>query len=118
MKKILISTAFALAMLAPGQTMADESLRDTIQSREDKWSAAYNANNKDELGAFYEEGAVLIPPGSPPINGRTAIADFLSTLFPQLEDLQLVADEVRPLGPDHKHDIPKSQIRLETSTGV
>ena len=109
MKELVIATAFALVVLAPGQTMADESLRDTIQSREDEWSAAYNANSKDGLGAFYEEGAVLIPPGSPPINGRTAIAEFLSTLFPQLKDLKLVTDEVRSLGPDHAVEIGHSE---------
>ncbi len=109
MKEVVIATAFALVVLAPGQTMADESLRDTIQSREDEWSAAYNANSKDGLGAFYEDGAVLIPPGSPPINGRTAIAEFLSTLFPQLKDLKLVTDEVRSLGPDHAVEIGHSE---------
>lgn len=76
MKQILIATAFALVVLAPSGTMADENLRDTIQSREDGWSAAYNANSKEGLAAFYEEGAVLIPPGSPPIYGPTAIAEF------------------------------------------
>ena len=109
MKKLVIATAFSLVVSATGQTMADESLRDTIQSREDEWSAAYNANSKDGLGAFYEEGAVLIPPGSPPINGRTAIAEFLSTLFPQLKDLKLVTDEVRSLGPDHAVEIGHSE---------
>ena len=109
MKEVVIATAFALVVLAPGQTMADESLRDTIQSREDEWSAAYNANSKDGLAAFYEEGAVLIPPGSPPINGRAAIAEFLSTLFPQLKNLKLVTDEVRSLGPDHAVEIGHSE---------
>ena len=109
MGKGLIATALALVVLAPGQSMAGESLRDMIQSREDQWSAAYNANNKDRLGAFYEENAVLIPPGSPPVHGRTAIADFLSTLFPQIEDLKLVVDEVRPLGPDHAVEIGHSE---------
>lgn len=109
MKRILIVTAFALLVLAPGRAMADESLRATIQSREDEWSAAYNANNKDGLAAFYEEGAVLIPPDSPPINGRTAIGEFLSTLFPQLKNLKLVADEVRSLGPDHAVEIGHSE---------
>ncbi len=109
MKKVLIATAFALVALAPGWAMTDESLHDMIQSREDEWSAAYNANSKDGLAAFYEEGAVLIPPGSPPISGRIAIAEFLSTLFPQLKDLKLVTDEVRSLGPDHAVEIGHSE---------
>lgn len=117
MKAILIAAALALAVLAPGRIMADESLRDTIQSREDEWSKAFNANSKDALAAFYEEGAVLIPPGSPPINGRIAIADFLSTLFPQLEDLKLVTDEVRPLGPDHAVEIGHSEYTAIAEDG-
>jgi uncharacterized protein (TIGR02246 family) len=117
MKKLLITMALALGVLGPGQTMADESLRDLIQAREDKWSAAYNANSKDGLGAFYEEGAVLIPPGSPPIHGRTEIAEFLSTLFPQLKDLKLVTDEVRPLGPDHAVEIGHSEYTAVAEDG-
>ncbi len=117
MKKVLIATAFALVALAHGWAMADESLRDTIQSREDEWSAAYNANSKDGLAAFYEEGAVLIPPGSPPINGRIAIAEFLSTLFPQLKNLKLVTDEVRSLGPDHAVEIGHSEYSAIAEDG-
>jgi uncharacterized protein (TIGR02246 family) len=108
MQKVLATTILTLIVLLPVQAMAGESLHDTIQSREDAWSAAYNANNKEDLGAFYEENAVLIPPGSPPVHGRTAIAEFLSTLFPLLKDLQLVTDEVRPLGPDHAVEIGHS----------
>jgi uncharacterized protein (TIGR02246 family) len=117
MKKVLIATALVLVVLAPVEAVADESLRDTIQSREDEWSAAYNANSKDGLGAFYEEDAVLIPPGSPPINGRTAIAEFLSTLFPQLKDMKLVTDEVRPLGPDHAVEIGHSEYTAIAEDG-
>jgi len=117
MKNLAVLTALALFFLVPGQAMADESLRDTIESREDQWSAAYNANSKADLGAFYEQGAVLIPPGSPPVHGRAAIADFLSTLFPTLEDLKLVVDEVRPLGSDHALEIGHSEYYAVAEDG-
>ncbi len=117
MKTILIATALVLVALAPGRALADESLRDTIQSREDGWSAAYNANSKDGLAAFYEEDAVLIPPGSPPISGPSAIAEFLSTLFPQLKNLKLVTDEVRSLGPDHAVEIGHSEYSAVAADG-
>jgi uncharacterized protein (TIGR02246 family) len=116
-KKVLLATTLALIILAPGLTMAGEALQDTIQSREDEWSAAYNANSKERLGAFYEEDAVLIAPGSPPVHGRIAIADTLSTLFPQLQDLKLVADEVRPLGPDHAVEIGHSEYTAIAEDG-
>jgi len=117
MKKVLLVTALVLVVLAPGPAMAGESLQDTIQAREDEWSAAYNANSKERLGAFYEEDAVLIPPGSPPVHGRTAIADTLSTLFPQLQELKLVTDEVRPLGPDYAVEIGHSEFTAIAEDG-
>lgn len=117
MKKMLLAIALVLVVLAPGPAMASDSLQDTIQSREDEWSAAYNANSKKRLGAFYEEDAVLIPPGSPPVHGRTAIADTLSTLFPQLQDLKLVTDEVRPLGLDHAVEIGHSEYTAIAEDG-
>jgi uncharacterized protein (TIGR02246 family) len=107
-KQCMIAAAFALAVLSPTQAAADESLRDTLQSRQDAWAAAFNASDKGALGAFYEEAAVLVPPGSPPVHGRTAIADFLSTLFTQIEDLKLVVDQVRSLGPDYAVEIGQS----------
>jgi len=117
MKKILTATIFALTVLASGQAMSGESLRDTIQAREDAWSAAYNANDKEALGAFYEEDGILIPPGSPPVNGRTAIAEALSALFPLLKDMKLVVDEVRPLGPDHAVEIGHSEYTAIAEDG-
>lgn len=81
------------------------NLKDAIQAREDVWSAAYNANDAAALGAIYEEDAVLIPPGSPPVHGRAAISEALSGLFPILKDLKLVTDDVRPIGEDYAIEI-------------
>lgn len=117
MKNLMIAMAFALVVLAPGWALADEVLRDTIQARQDEWSAAYNANSTDGLAAFYEEGAALIPPGSPPIKGSIAIAEFLSTLFPQLKNLKLVTDEVRSLGPDHAVEIGHTEYSAIAADG-
>ena len=117
LNRLLMVTILALVILASGPAIAGESLRDTIQAREDSWSAAYNANSKDGLGAFYEEDAVLIPPGSPPVRGRAAIAETLGTLFPVLVDMKLVADDVRPLGPDYAVEIGHSEYMAIAEDG-
>lgn len=91
---IVAFTLFSLTSPA----LAGGSLKDTIQAREDAWSAAYNANDATAIGLIYEEDAVLIPPGMEPINGRAAIADALSGFFPVLKDISLIADDVRPMG--------------------
>ncbi len=117
LKEGLRTAVLGLVVLLPGPVLADEPLRDTIQSLEDEWSAAYNANSKERLGAFYEEDAVLIPHGSPPVNGRAAIAETLSTLFPVLQNLKLVTDEVRPLGPNHAVEIGHSEYMAVAEDG-
>ena len=38
------------------------------------------AGDWDELGAIYEEDAVLLPPNSKPIRGRAAIVEYLKGL--------------------------------------
>ncbi len=117
MKQALTTMICVLFALAPNLSTAEDSLHETIQNRESEWSAAYNANSQTDLGAFYEEDAVLIPPGSPPINGRAAIAEFFSTLFSQLKDIKLVTDEVRPLGPNHALEIGHSEYTAIAKDG-
>jgi len=99
------------------QVMADDALADAIQLREDQWSAAFNANDATALGAIYEEDAVLIPPGSLPVNGRAAIAETLATLFPLFKNMKLVADNVRPLGPNHAVEVGHSEYNLVAEDG-
>lgn len=96
---------------------ADDALTQTIQERENGWSAAFNANDVDRLVAFYESNAILIPPGSPPVTGHEAIGGVLSSLFPLLKDLKLIVDEVRPLGANHAVEIGHSTYKTAGENG-
>jgi len=96
---------------------AVDALTQTIQERENAWSAAYNANDVDRLVAFYEDDAILIPPGSPPVTGHEAIGGVLSSLFPLLKDLALIVDEVRPLGDNHAVEIGHSTYKSAAEDG-
>lgn len=117
MKVRVMALVLGLAFLAPVPGSAEDDLHAAIQAREDAWSAAYNAHSKEGLAAFYEEDAVLIPPGSPPVRGPAAIAEALAGLFPVITDLKLVADEVRPLGPDHAVEIGHSEYTAVAEDG-
>ena len=117
MKFLLLTTIATLLAYMPNQAEAGDSLHDAIQDREDEWSAAYNANDADRLGAIYEEDAVLIPPGSGPVNGRAAIAQTLQSLFPQLKNMKLVADDVRPLGANHAVEVGHSEYSAVAEDG-
>lgn len=99
------------------ESFADDLLQQAIQAREDHWSAAFNAHDENGLAAIYGEDAVLLPPGSLPVKGRAEIGKTLASLFPQIEDLKLVADEVRPLGPDHAVEIGHSEYQAVGKDG-
>ena len=114
-----ITTGVVLFLLVCGANYAsaDDALTRTIQERENGWSAAYNANDTARLVAFYESDAILIPPGSPPVTGHEAIGNVLSGLFPQLKNLALIVDEVRPLGPNHAVEIGHSTYKVAGENG-
>jgi uncharacterized protein (TIGR02246 family) len=47
-----------------------------MESENARWLAAYNRRDGDALGPMYAKDAVMLPQGSPPIEGRTAIVQF------------------------------------------
>jgi uncharacterized protein (TIGR02246 family) len=110
---ILMALSMQLSTLA----WAGDPLQSAIQERENQWAAAFNANDAAALAAIYEVDAVLVPPGMEPVTGREAIAKVLEDLFPTLQDLALVTDEVRPLGDDHAVEIGHSTYQAVAADG-
>ena len=106
-----------LLALATHAQAGDELTR-TIQERENAWAAVYNANDVDRLMTFYESDAVLIAPGSTPATGHEAIGAVFQTLFPVLQNLTLIVDEVRPLGADHAVEIGHSTFQNVAQDGT
>jgi len=114
------STMLVILMLAGGvaaNAIAEQSLQAIIQERENEWSAAYNANDAELLGAFYEADAILIPPDSQPVLGRALIAETLSGLFPVLKNLTLTVEEVRELGANYAVEIGRSTYQAVGEDG-
>ena len=58
-----------------------------------KWVEAVLAKDWEAFGAIYTESAVLLPPHSPIIEGRTAIQNFFKE-FPPLTAIDLKVSEV------------------------
>lgn len=118
MKRIFVA-ALALVLVACGsQGAAEDDLTSIIQQREDAWAAAYNAGDAEALGNIYVEDAVLVPPGSDPIWGNQNIADVLSGYFGVLVDLELVTDNVRPMGADYAVEVGHSTYVLVGEDGT
>ena len=74
----LSSVALILAVsLGACQTSSDglsEADITAIQAASDKWVATYNANDWEALGQLFAEDASMMPPNSPAVVGRDAIA--------------------------------------------
>ncbi|MEZ5557854.1 MAG: SgcJ/EcaC family oxidoreductase [Pseudomonadales bacterium] len=117
MKRTALLAAACLALLPAASSFADDVLTRTIMQRENDWASAYNAHDFDRLGAIYEEDAVLIPPGMAPVRGREAIQTLLQSLSGQIQQLELIVDEVRPLGTDYAVEIGRSVYRAVAADG-
>jgi len=47
-----------------------------LEAADKNWEKAYAAGNSDAIANLYDEQAVLLPPGAPPVKGRAAIKAF------------------------------------------
>jgi uncharacterized protein (TIGR02246 family) len=104
-----LCAALALMMgLSISPVLADKSLKTTIQDRETAWTAAFNAGDAAAVATFYEEDAVLAPPGMTPLHGRTAVEAALSGFMAVLKDIDLITDDVRSLGDNYAMEIGHS----------
>ena len=72
-----LCTIVALAVFSIESSAADSAKEvAALQAADQNWAKAYNAGNADAVAALYDEEAVLLPPGAPGVNGRTAIKAF------------------------------------------
>ena len=71
-KSLLQKIIFALLISVSSFAFAQED----IQALANKWTKAYNAFDKEALGALYTEGAHLYVHGTPMIMGRESIEAF------------------------------------------
>ena len=60
--------------------------RAAIESASDRWVAAAQAGNWDEVASFYSDDAVIMPPNAETAEGRSAVGELLKT-FPPLESI-------------------------------
>ncbi|HLQ11674.1 MAG TPA: DUF4440 domain-containing protein [Steroidobacteraceae bacterium] len=54
-----------------------------LHAADDSWTKAYNSGDVATVAGLYDEHAVIYPPGSPPVHGRTAIHAFFAKDNPE-----------------------------------
>ncbi|CAN5698170.1 hypothetical protein BH23GEM9_BH23GEM9_19680 [soil metagenome] len=60
--------------------------RSAIENASQRWVAAAQAGNWDEVASLYADDAVLMPPNAETQHGRTATRDFLAS-FPPVQSI-------------------------------
>ena len=71
------------AMIVAGACVpvAAKDFTEEMKSENARWLAAYNSRDAQAFGPMYTPDAVMLPQGSPPIEGRTAIVQFWFEMF-------------------------------------
>ena len=75
-----IAAAF-IAGLPAAAADSDSAARSEVVARSAAWSAAAQTRDVEKVLAFWADGAVVMPPGSPPISGKAAIRDYVVKSF-------------------------------------
>lgn len=75
----LICVGFALALLSFASRAADPAAEvAALHAADQAWTKAYNGGDVEGVVSLYDENAVLLPPGAPPMSGRAAIRAFFA----------------------------------------
>lgn len=69
--------------------IAEEALRDQIRAAYAEYAAALASHNADALAAMYDEDAVILAPGAPPIAGMGAIRAYCEGICALPYDFEL-----------------------------
>jgi ketosteroid isomerase-like protein len=91
----LISLLGLLACSAPQPQMDMAQVRTAIEENNAKFSAAFSEGDMAALSALYTEDAMIMPPNSERVTGRTAIQEAFSGLRNMgFSNLNLTTDEI------------------------
>ena len=96
MSKIL-SVVLVLLLATIGHVWADPLTADMMKLNA-QWDAAINDPNFDALLRMYAADASLMPPGSAPVSGPTAIRDFFAKRGTSVRNHKLELVEILQMG--------------------
>jgi uncharacterized protein (TIGR02246 family) len=63
----------------------EEAAATAIRRQGERWIEAASSGDIEQMSELYERNAVFLPPGSPPIRGRDAIAELYRQQFDRFE---------------------------------
>ena len=95
----------AIAICAAGTVPALAQDKATIQKLNEQFTQAFNKGDAAAIAAMYTDDAVVLPPGSDMVKGKTAIQAFWKKSAEELGDMRLTTVDVKPLGNNAAREI-------------
>jgi uncharacterized protein (TIGR02246 family) len=92
---IVVMLAFAPAAIAQDQP--------DIEENRQAYAAAFNAANAEELAQIFSDDAVLLPPDSERVEGRSAIEEYFRGMFEDMQasDIEIEGAEMMQMGAEY-----------------
>jgi ketosteroid isomerase-like protein len=84
------------ALYAAGGMSAFAQDKATIEKLNDRFAQAFNKGDAAAVAAMYTPDAVVLPPGSEMVKGRSAIQAFWKKSAEQIGDIKLTTLDVKP----------------------
>ena len=92
-----------VGMLAATPAVAQDKV--TIEKLNDAFVSAFKKGDFAAVAALYTEDAMVLPPGSTLIKGRSGIQSFWTQAGQGIADIKLTTVDVKPLGPEAAREI-------------
>jgi uncharacterized protein (TIGR02246 family) len=77
----LVAVAILLTSMACASVGVPADVQSQILQIDAEWSGAAQARDVDRVLAFWADDAIVFPPGSPPLEGKPAIREFVLKSF-------------------------------------
>jgi uncharacterized protein (TIGR02246 family) len=106
---VVIAVLIALITLAAPSTQKPPDI-EPVNAR---WLQFFNSGNFEGIASLYTEDATALPPGSPMVRGRAAIAAMWKSLADQVGDPVVKTLSIKRLGPSAAQEIGTFRLRTK-----
>jgi len=111
MRRIAMVVALLAGLIAPASAQKAE-----IKAVNAKWTEFFNKGDFAGIASLYTENAVVFPPGSAMVKGRTAIAAMWKGMSEQVSDPKVTTLDVKRLGPSAVREIGTFSLKTKGPT--
>jgi uncharacterized protein (TIGR02246 family) len=107
------AAALAIALTTTLLGMPALAQQAAIDAANAKWIELFNKRDYAGVSQLYTENATALPPGSPMVKGRAAIAAMWKGMAEQAGDPKLTTIEVKRLGPKAAREVGTFSLKTK-----